>query len=205
MMAGTGTYQYASPNQVRFYPLDAPLNSTHYGYSFYEGPAEPLPLEQIPPLLFSEVMRDVDLFIGVTSIGNDPTWQDEGPQGLYSQYWREYSFGELGTQAQARKDLLSRLLPRLALAKTCTIEGRFLKVRGALRTYKIHLGSGNILMEPNDQYLCIVQDQGKGDGIFLPFEGDTRFALILSKAFLLSEDARITDPTITRQIGSAKR
>ena len=40
---------------------------------------EPLPLEQIPPLVFSEVMRDVDLFVGVASVGNDPTWQDGGP------------------------------------------------------------------------------------------------------------------------------
>ncbi len=47
-------------------------------------------------------------------------------------------------------------------------------MRGDLRTYKIHLGSGNILMEPNDQYLCIVQDRGQeGDtaAVFLPFEG----------------------------------
>jgi len=58
-------------------------------------------------------------------------------------------------------------------------------------------------MEPNDQYLCIVQDRspaGDGADLFLPFEGDTRLSLILSKAFLLAEDARIKDPTITRQI-----
>ena len=48
-------------------------------------------------------------------------------------------------------------------------------VRGDLRTYKIHLGSGNILMEPNDQYLCIVPAQRRGADrrrVFLPFEGD---------------------------------
>ena len=36
------------------------------------------------------------------------------------------------------------------------------------------MGSSNILMEPNDQYLCIVLDgskQTKGT-VFLPFEGD---------------------------------
>ena len=81
---------------------------------------------------------------------------------------------------------------------------KYLVVRGQLRTYKIHLGSGNILMEPNDQYLCIVQDRGaaRADSpvSFLPFEGDQRLALILSKAFLLAEDTKITDPTITRQI-----
>ena len=36
------------------------------------------------------------------------------------------------------------------------LEDRYLRVRGDLRTYRIHLGSGNILTSPNDQYLCIV-------------------------------------------------
>jgi hypothetical protein len=33
-------------------------------------------------------------------------------------------------------------------------------VQRYVRTYRIYLGSGNILMEPNDQYLCIVPAQG---------------------------------------------
>ena len=59
-------------------------------------------------------------------------------------------------------------------------------------------------MEPNDQYLCIVQDHSAGPAskLFLPFEGDTTLSLILSKAFLLAEDTKITDPTILRQIRS---
>jgi hypothetical protein len=73
-------------------------------------------------------------------------------------------------------------------------------VRGDLRTYKIHLGSGNILMEPNDAYLCIVSTRDPDAGLFLPFEEDGRLALILSKAFLLANDTAITDPSITRQI-----
>jgi hypothetical protein len=78
-------------------------------------------------------------------------------------------------------------------------ESRFLVVRGDLRTYKIHLG--NILMEPNDQYLCIVPGRS-APGIFIPFEGDRTFSIILSKAFLLAEDTRISDLTILRQIRS---
>ena len=99
---------------------------------------------------------------------------------------------------------MMRLLPRLAIAGQCAIDGKFLKVRGDLRTYKIHLGSGNILMEPNDQYLCIVPDRstgkGKAEKVFLPFEGDQMFAIILSKAFLLAQDRQIKDETILRQI-----
>ena len=36
------------------------------------------PLEQVPPIVFSEVLRDVDLFVGVASVGNDPRWSDGG-------------------------------------------------------------------------------------------------------------------------------
>ncbi|TFV33009.1 hypothetical protein E4K10_28240 [Streptomyces sp. T1317-0309] len=69
-----------------------------------------------------------------------------------------------------------------------------------MRTYRVHLGSANILMEPDDSYLCIVPSRGKGDGkVFLPFE-DERLSLILSKAFLLAADTDITDETILRQI-----
>jgi hypothetical protein len=214
----TGTYLYVATDQVRFYPIAAVQNTAHAGGGGY-SPAygwrgreqrpgnEPLPLEQIPPLVFSEVMRDVDLFVGVASVGNDPTWQDGGPGGRYRDYWQSYSFGDLSAVAETRKQLLARLVPRLTIADRCAIEGRFLKVRGELRTYKIHLGSGNILMEPNDQYLCIVPGRGSAaagtESLFLPFEGDTVLAIILSKAFLLAEDTKITDPTITRQITRA--
>ena len=33
-------------------------------------------MQNVPKLVFSEVMRDVDLFVGVTSIGNNPEWED---------------------------------------------------------------------------------------------------------------------------------
>jgi hypothetical protein len=36
--------------------------------------------------------------------------------------------------------------------------------------------------------------------VFLPFEGDGTLSVIVSKAFLLAEDRKISDPTITRQI-----
>ena len=56
----------------------------------------------MPPLAFSEVMRDVDLFVGVASVGNDPTWADGGPDGRYRDYWHDYSFGALSATAQTR-------------------------------------------------------------------------------------------------------
>jgi hypothetical protein len=207
----SGTYLYLTTDQVRFYRMGVPENYAHAGGGGYTSgrwggaePGTPLPLTEVPALVFSEIMRDVDMFVGVCSVGNDPAWQDGGPQGRYQNYWSDYSFGDLSATAQTRRDVLERLLPRLRIAARCSLADKFLVVRGNLRTYKIHLGSGNILMEPNDQYLCIVQDRSTGRGEdtvrFLPFEGDQRLALILSKAFLLADDTRITDPTITRQI-----
>ena len=94
------------------------------------------------------------------------------------------------------------LLSRLTLAGVAHIDGKFLVVQGRLRRYKIHVGSGNILMEPNDQHLCIVPDRTTPSSEpRLPFEGDGMLAVILSKAFLLARDDEIEDPAITRQIG----
>jgi hypothetical protein len=59
-------------------------------------------------------------------------------------------------------------------------------------------------MEPNDQYLCIVADRAgsrtSNETVFLPFEGDSTLSVILSKAFMLAQDTKIKDPTITSQI-----
>ncbi|WP_329085159.1 MULTISPECIES: DUF4132 domain-containing protein [unclassified Streptosporangium] len=177
---------YAVTDQVRFHRLT-------------EGEWHPAPLTEVPRLVFSEAMRDVDLFVAVTSIATDPEWADRGPDRLRD-YWRTGSFGPLPPSAEVRRDALSRLIGRTTIAGRCTLTGRFLVVRGDLRTYKIHLGSGNILMEPNDAYLCIVP-RGGGDQLFLPFEEDGgMLSIILSKAFLLAADTAITDPSITHQL-----
>ena len=131
-------------------------------------------------------------------------WLDGGAEVRYRDYWHSYSFGELTESSKTRKQVLENLVPRLKIAERCKLTDKFLVVRGDIRTYKIHLGSGNILMEPNDQYLCIVPSRKSGemgrDKLFIPFEGDQTLAIILSKAFLLAEDKKISDPSITRQI-----
>src|SRR5205823_2133558 len=194
--------------QVRFYRLDAAQVSAGatggYAPGWRQAVVEPVPLAELPALVFSEIMRDVDLFVGVTSVGNDPAWADRGRSETAHRAWEHYSFGELSGTAQTRRELLEKLVPKLKIAARCSFAERFLVVRGDLRTYKIHLGSGNILMSPNDQYLCIVPSRS-ADGaadVYLPFEGDSTLSVILSKAFLLAEDTKIKDPTITRQIGN---
>lgn len=185
-----GIWLYVATDQVKFKNLEDVT----------------IDLVDVPKIVFSEIMRDVDLFVGVSSVGNDPAWVDNnGERQEYRDYWQTYSFGELNEIAKTRKEILSNLLPRLKkIRDKAKIDGKFLVVEGQLRTYKIHIGSGNILMEPNDQYLCIVPSRKKDsamNNIFIPFEGDRGLSIVLSKAFLLVNDDKIEDTTITSQIG----
>lgn len=184
-----GIWLYVGTDQVKF--------------ESYEGAT--IDLEDVPKMVFTEIMRDVDLFVGVASVGNDPQWMDNnGERQELRNYWNDYSFGDLNEIAKTRKEVLANLLPRLKkIRDVATIKGNFLVVTGKLRTYKIHMGSGNILMEPHDQYLCIVPARGSDpiQDLFIPFEGDRGLSIVLSKAFLLAEDDKIQDVTITRQIG----
>ncbi|MDQ1089774.1 DUF4132 domain-containing protein [Siphonobacter sp. SORGH_AS_1065] len=186
--ANSGVFKYISTDSIRFYRL-----STSQG----------IDLVDVPTVAFSEVMRDCDLFVGVCSVGNDPDWQDSQGEHVMRDYWQNYSLGDLSETAKNRREILSDLLPRLKIGKVSELTDKYLRVQGKLRTYKIHLDSTNILMEPNDQYLCIVQDRTQKDpanGLFIPFERDEGLSMILSKALLLADDHKIKDEMILSQI-----
>ena len=159
---------------------------------------DPIPLDEVPDLVFTEAMRDVDLFVSVTSIALDPNWGDRGDDP-YRAYWHQYSFGELSQTAAVRRDALAAIFPKLKIASQLELTDRHVRVKGKLNTYKIHIGSGNIQIEPDDRYLCIVAG-GRSPKVMLPFEGDQVLTLILSKAVLLVADDKITDPAIIHQL-----
>ena len=195
-MTETGAYRLLATDQVRFFRIEDADRLGGWG-----GPTRGLPLVEIPPRALSEVFRDVDLMVGVAGVGGDPTWQDGGPEGRFRDYWEQASFGDLTQTAQTRRDVLARLLPRLAIGPQCELHDRFLHVTGTRHTYKIHLGSGNILIAPADRYLCIVPGgQREADDVWLPFEDDRTLSVILSKAMLLAADDQITDKTILAQL-----
>jgi hypothetical protein len=192
--SGHGIYLTIGTDRIQFFPIEPKPRR------FEIRPRTPVRLVDVPALLFSEVMRDVDLFVGVTSIGSDPAWNAEQDE-IQAEYWRRFADAELSTMAENRRTILESLVPKLAIGPRCRMEGRYLIVRGEWHEYRIHLGSGNVLMEPGSRYLCIVR--GGGDTaakVPLPFEGDAMLAVILSKAFLLANDKGIKDETILRQI-----
>ena len=180
-----------------------PLHLASDAVRFFEaGGREAMPLEHVDPVVFSEMMRDVDLFVAVTSVANDPGWQDGGPDGRFGTYWREWAFGELGQSAETRKQLIASIAPRLSIADRLEVGDKALIVTGKRQKYAIHFGSANIQILPANRYLCIVPDRtpAEADRIHLPFAGDNQLSTILAKAFLLVDEDKIKDPTILRQL-----
>jgi len=89
----------------------------------------PLRLAEVPAVVFSEVMRDIDLLVGVTSIGADPAWGMDRDVA-HAEYWQRFADSELAVAAENRKSVLETLLPKLAIRDRCRLEGRYLLVRG---------------------------------------------------------------------------
>lgn len=169
---------------------------------FHRG-RDPVPLEAVPPLAFSEAMRDVDLFVSVCSIGMDPGWSDRGPTP-HLDYCHAFATATLAGTAETRREVLERLVPTLSIANRLTLDERYLVVRGDLATYRIHIGSGNVFIEPGSRHLSMPRSREigrmRGGPAWLPFEGDATLALVLHYALVLAFDRRITDRAILTQI-----
>lgn len=184
----SGMSSYISTDKVRFVRMDT---------------LEEVPLKNIPILIFSEVMRDVDMFCSIASVGNDVTWRDNPTYDMFRAYWDEIAFGPLHTIAETRKNALIEIVPKMKLHKLVRVEDNYLIVHGKLRTYKIHIGSGNVLINPDDHVLCILSKQVKDmmiDTLYIPFDDDPMLVTILGKMLMLVNDDGITDEGLMRVI-----
>jgi hypothetical protein len=199
----SGSYAYVNTDRVTFFRAIPGAADSARGPST----GDPLPLAQIPPVVFSEVMRACDLFTAVASIAADPTWLDRGQDAHHPSqwgqaadvYWRNVNTGDLVESGKRRHAMLARIIPRLAIADKLTLTDRALVVKGTRHTYEIHLGSG--AASRSGRHICIVpKNTAPGTKVWLPFEGDRTLSIIISKAVLLAADDRITDRVILAQI-----
>jgi Family of unknown function (DUF5724)/Domain of unknown function (DUF4132) len=152
------------------------------GVRFYRRDEwESLLLTEIPPTLFSEVMRDLDLVVSVAHQGGvDP---------------------EATTSTVEMRASLVRETCRLLKLANVQIQGSHVLIEGHLGSYSIHLGSAMVHRQPGGA-LCIIPVPSQHRGrIFLPFvDNDPKTAEVVSKVLLLSKDKEIKDPTILEQI-----
>lgn len=140
-----------------------------------------VPVEDVPPILFSEVMRDLDLVVSVAHIGGvDPE--------------------ATASTTEMRASLIAGTCELLDIANV-RVEGRWALVDGQLGEYSVHLGSGVVHRRPGGS-ICIVPVHGQHRGrVFLPFaDDDPKTAEVLAKVLLLARDDEIKDPTILEQL-----
>jgi hypothetical protein len=140
-----------------------------------------LPLADVPKVIFSEVMRDLDLVVSVAHVGGvDP----EATQSTVAM----------------RADLLRETCKLLKLDNV-NLESRHALIKGEYGRYSVHLGSGVVHKQPGGS-LCVVPVNAQHRGrLFLPFaDDDPRTAEVISKVMLLARDREIQDPTILQQI-----
>ena len=138
-------------------------------------------LEQLPPILFSEIMRDLDLVVSVAHRGGvDP---------------------EATTSTVEMRTTLIRETCALLKVGNVQLQGSHALIEGKLGSYSLHLGSAIVHRQPGGA-LCIIPVHAQHRGrIFLPFaDDDPKTAEVISKVLLLARDSDIKDPTILEQI-----
>jgi hypothetical protein len=145
------------------------------------GEHEAIKLEQLPPRLFSETMRDLDLVVSVAHRGGvDP----------------EASASTIEMRATLVQETM-----RLLKLKNVELKDHYALIKGELGEYSVHLGSAVTRKMPGEMLFIVpVHSQHRGR-IFLPFaDDDPRTAEVMSKVLLLARDKEIKDPTVLDQI-----
>ena len=185
--SGSGINVFVGSDQVRFY-----------------RDGREIELEEVPAVVYSEVMRDVDLFTSVCAVGEDETWSDQGDRGvgifIYSSDSPE-SFAAI----ELRREILSRILPITVIADRCTLEAMALIVKGQLGTYRIELAAGAAIIESESIRRVLNIQQRLLAAVPLnvdtfPVELDYRTETILRKAHILADDWKIDSPELVKQL-----
>lgn len=138
-------------------------------------------LRDVPPRVFSEVMRDLDLVVSVAHRGGvDP---------------------EASQSTIEMRESLIRETCRLLKINNVKVKAPWAQIAGHFGEYSVHLGSAVTRKMPGEMlFLIPVHAQHRGR-LFLPFaDDDPRSAEVLSKILLLARDQEIKDPGILDQL-----
>ena len=142
---------------------------------------EPIKIKDIPDVIFSEVMRDVDLAVSVAHAGQvDP----------------ETSHSTI----EMRRAICEFTLPLFRLDNV-TFNKNHALINGKRADYTVHLGSGVVHIQGGPMINVLpVHSQHRGK-IFLPFaDEDPKTAQILTEILFFAEDEKLKDPFILEQI-----
>ena len=185
--SGAGINRFLGSDQVRFYRA-----------------GREIALSDVPAIVYSEVMRDVDLFTSVCAVGMDETWHDSGDRGM-GIFTNERNIDELKALIALRLDVLSRVLPLTPVADRCRIDKNYLEVQGQLGTYRVVIAWGGVsrVTDKGQRFLNIPRkllEDVRFDPSAFPIEIDHRTEVILRRAYLLADDGRIDSPELIEQL-----
>lgn len=168
-----------------FSPADIEAPTLETVEFFDNNNYKPIPFTELPPVIFSEVMRDLDLVVSVAHVGDvDP---------------------ETSQSSVEMRGVLVKETARLFKLKNVEVSGKHVHIKGQMAEYSVHLGSAVVFQKPGRQLGIIpIHSQHRGR-IFLPFsDDDPKSAELLSKVLLFAKDNEIQDPTILRQLNLHK-
>ena len=148
---------------------------------FNRESGEPVELSLVPPIVFSETMRDIDLVVSVAHVGG------VDPEASYS-------------SIELRIAIAVELLPLMSISNV-KFSGAHAKIHGNLGEYSVHMGSGTVHQIGIGVISVLpIHSQHRGR-LFLPFaDSDPKTAEIMSKLILFAEDKKIKDPSILTQM-----
>lgn len=164
-----------------FSPADIEAPTLEWVDFFNRKNGEQMKIDDIPDILFSEVMRDVDLAVSVAHAGG------VDPEASHS-------------TVELRRAVCEFTLPLFGLTNV-TFEKNHALITGELADYAIHLGSGVVHIQGGPMINVLpIHSQHRGR-LFLPFvDDDPKTAQIISEILLFAEDKKIADPFILQQI-----
>jgi len=142
---------------------------------------ELMTIEDVPDLIFSEVMRDIDLVVSIAHVG------DVDPEASQSTIEMRRAIVEFNA--------------KLFKLKNVTFTESHALIKGTRAEYSIHLGSGVIHQKAGATVEVLpIHSQHRGR-IFLPFiDEDPKTAEIMAKVLLFAQDEKIKDIFILDQI-----
>lgn len=140
-----------------------------------------LKIKDIPDIIFSEVMRDVDMAVSVAHAGG------VDPETSHS-------------TVEMRKAIAEFTMPLFRLTNV-TFTKNHAVIEGKRANYTVHLGSGVVHQEAGPMINVLPVHSQRRGRIFLPFvDDDPKTSEVLTKILFFAEDNKIKDSYILEQI-----
>lgn len=162
-------------DQVEFYPIPVP--------EWQPGRKVRLAIAEVPPVAYSEVMRDLALVVGVARQGTEAELRGEVDM--------TGRFRSLDGLARMRAHLIRELLPHLGLEEQVEIREQEALIHAHGHLFRLDLATGHVTLDSDGRRLDLDGIERSDTPLYLPHEGaDTATAAIMATMIWLAKFGR---------------